>query len=68
MQQAELLRLESQLRVIMKYDLEKGLEYHEDAWKLMEPDEDGLHNSQWQLVLDVRENLKEYSMLFIAYT
>lgn len=61
--QAELLDLERQLDGLEKYDKEdEGLPYYKDALSLVNCESNGMNPEQWQLILRIREKLREYSM------
>lgn len=60
--QAELLHLEAKLRTRITMDKEGGLDYHKSVWDLMQSaSAEGSGEEQWNLTLQIRSKLGEYS-------
>lgn len=63
--QAQLSRLEAELREIAKEDLESGdpqrLHFNKDWWELSQASEKAGNNIQWLKALEIRETLGVYS-------
>ena len=65
--QAEISHLEARLRTLRQEEDDrkdpKGLAAQRSWFELSQPDENGNESEQWELMQDIREKLKEYSML-----
>ncbi len=63
--QAQLSRLEVELREIAKEDLEsedpQRLQFNKDWWELSQASEEAGNNIQWLKILEIRETLGVYS-------
>ena len=62
LQQAELLHLESDLEAAISVDRDDGLRYDEVALDLIKSRESAESSDQWDLILKIREKLRDYSI------